>query len=155
MKNKRALFFRIGAILVLIAICAVMMIVGRGHTVYLDNKPMEYNGKTYESPYKISIYVDDEQVAKLYEGERGQATNIGQHFEMTLKIMQSKGGDETTDTYQVKLPYNMDGIIVNIPGFLAGLPEEAYISEFVSAIPDPEPADEEIPSGDEFSMGDF
>ena len=155
MKNKRALFFRIGAIIVLIAICAVMMIVGRGHTVYLDNKPVEYNGTTYESPYKISIYVDDEQAAKLYEGERGQATNIGQTFEVTFKIMQTKGGDETTNTYQIKLPYNMDGVVVNIPGFLAGLPEEAYISEFVSAIPEPVEEDGEIPSGDEFSMGDI
>ena len=32
--NKRALLFRLGAVLVLIAIAACMMVIGRGHTIY-------------------------------------------------------------------------------------------------------------------------
>lgn len=28
----------------------------------------------------------------------------------------------------------MDGVILNIPGYLAGLPQEAYITEFVPAV---------------------
>lgn len=156
MNKKRALLFQIGTIVILLAICALMMVIGRGHTVYLDNKPLEYEGKTYESPYKISIYVDGEQVAKLYEGERGQATNIGQNFEVTLKIMQTKGGEETTGTYQVKLPYSVDGVIINIPAFLGGAPAEAYTSEFVPAVVETaDDAAEEVPGGDEFAMGDF
>ena len=45
MNKKRALLFQIGTIVILLAICAVMMVIGRGHTVYLDNKPLEYEGK--------------------------------------------------------------------------------------------------------------
>ena len=67
--------------LVLVAIGAAMMVIGRGHTVYFDNKSLEYEGQTYESPYKIEIYLDNngqgEAVAKLYDKERGQATQIG------------------------------------------------------------------------------
>ena len=40
--KKRTLFFRIGAIVILLAIAAVMMVIGRGHTVYFDNKKLEY-----------------------------------------------------------------------------------------------------------------
>ena len=112
MKN-RTLFFRIGAIVILLAIAAVMMVIGRGHTVYFDNKKLEYNGETYDTPYKVCVYVNDERVAKLYDKERGMATWIGQNFEMTLEITQEKGGDETTETYQITLPYNMDGIVIN------------------------------------------
>lgn len=145
--------FRIGAILLLVLIAACMMIVGRGHTVYFDNKAIEYHGVTYEAPYKVTVLVNGEQAAKLYEKERGSATNIGQSFEMTLRVMQEKGGSEQEYTYRFKLPYSMDGIVVNIPGFLAGLPEEVTTSEFVSLIPD-EAADEEVPSADEFDLGE-
>ena len=111
--KKRTLFFRLGAIAILLAIAAVMMVIGRGHTVYFDNKKLEVNGETYDTPYKVCVYVGDERVAKLYDKERGMATWIGQNFEMTLEITQEKGGDETTETYQIKLPYNMDGIVIN------------------------------------------
>ena len=121
MSNKRSLLFRCGAILLLVLIAACMMVVGRGHTVYFDNKAIEYQGVTYEAPYKVTVLVKGEQAAKLYEKERGSATNIGQNFEMTLRVMQDKGGSEQEYTYRIKLPYSMDGIVVNIPGFLAGL----------------------------------
>lgn len=152
MHNKKILLIRICAVLVLILISAVMIVIGRGHTVYLDNKPLEYEGKTYEAPYKVTVTVRGEQVAKLYEKERGSATNIGQTFEMTLRVMEKKGGSEQESTYRIKLPYGMDGIVVNIPGFLAGLPEEATMSEFVSLIPE-ESAEENIPEADEFDLG--
>ena len=51
------------------------MIIGRGHTVYIDNKSMEYNGQSYKSPYKVVVFVDGEQVAKLRDKERGMARN--------------------------------------------------------------------------------
>ena len=150
--KKRTLFFRLGAIAILLAIAAVMMVIGRGHTVYFDNKKLEVNGETYDTPYKVCVYVGDERVAKLYDKERGMATWIGQNFEMTLEITQEKGGDETTETYQIKLPYNMDGIVINIPGFLAGLAQDAYISQFVPvATEETTTEDEELP-GDEFGI---
>ena len=49
MKNKtsnRRLIFQLAAVVVLIVIAYAMTIIGRGHTVYLDNKKLEYNGKT-------------------------------------------------------------------------------------------------------------
>ena len=123
------------------------------YTVYLDNKTLDYNGSIYEAPYKVTVTVKGEQAAKLYEKERGSATNIGQNFEMTLAVMEKKGGSETVSTHSIKLPYNMDGIVVNIPGILAGLPEEAWMSEFVSLVPD-EPVDESVPGIDEFDLGE-
>ena len=155
MNKTRMLLFRLGTLAILVAIAAVMMVVGRGHTVYLDNKKLEYQGQEYKTPYKVVVLVKGEQVAKLYDRERGSATNVGQNFEMTLEITQEKGGDETGATYQIKLPYNMDGVIINLPGYLAGLPEEAYLTEFVSTAPEEPEAEEEIPESDEFEMGEF
>ena len=154
--NKtRRLLFRLGTVLILIGICAVMMIIGRGHTVYFDNKQLEYNGTTCECPYKIKVLVKDEQVANLKAKERGMATTIGQNFAMTLKITQEKGGDEVVETYQLKLPYNMDGIVVNLPAYLAGLPEEVWMSEFVPVATSSDAEEEEVPGGDEFELDDL
>ena len=153
--KTRRLLFRLGTVLVLIGICAVMMIIGRGHTVYFDNKKLEYNGTTYECPYKIKVLVKDEQVANLKAKERGMATTIGQNFAMTLKITQEKGGDEVVETYQLKLPYSMDGIVINLPAYLEGLPEEAWMSEFVPVATESSPEDEEVPGSDEFEMEDL
>ena len=154
MNKTRRLLFRLGTLLLLLAIAACMMVIGRGHTVYFDNKKLEYEGVTYEAPYKVTVYVGGEQVAKLNAKERGMATTIGQNFEMELKIMEVKGGDETRETYQIKLPRNLDGIVVNLPAYLAGLPKEAWMSEFVP-LTTQETVEEEVPASDEFGMEDI
>ena len=72
---------------------------------------------------------------------------------MTLKIMQEKNGAETSETYKLKLPYGLDGVVINVPAFVAGLPEEVYMSEFVSLIPE-DTGDEEVPGADEFELSE-
>ena len=41
MKSKRTLLFRILTVVILAAIAAVMMVIGRGHTVYFDTSALE------------------------------------------------------------------------------------------------------------------
>ncbi len=152
MSKTRRLLFRLGTLLVLLAIAACMMVVGRGHTVFLDNKTLEYNGQSYPALYKIEVEKDGETIAKLNKRERGKATNIGQTFDITLRITKEKKGAEEEQTIRIKLPYSMDGIILNLPGYLEGLPEEAYLSEFISS-EETEPAPEdETPAEDEFGI---
>lgn len=145
----RTVLFRVGAVLLLAVIAYSMTIIGRGHTVYMDSKRLDYNGQTYETPYKVVVYVNDEQVAKLYDKERGMSICTGQKFAMTLEITQKKGGTEETQEVSLTLPRNMDGIILNLPALLAGLPEDAYLSEFVSA------PEEEEETGDEGMTDEF
>ena len=149
MNAKRRILYRLGAVVLLLLIAGAMFIVGRGHTVYLDNKSLEYKGRTYASPYKVVVYVNGEQAAKLYDTERGATTCIGQKLTMSLEITKEKGGSEETATITINLPHNMDGIIINMPTLLADLPQEAYLSEFISA--SPEPVEEEIIT-DEFAI---
>lgn len=148
----RSVLFKIGTVLVLIGIAAWMMVIGRGHTVYFDNKAIDINGESVKGPYKVEVYVGGERVAKLMNKERGMATWIGQNFSMELNITQEKKGEETTQSFDIKLPYNMDGIVINLTGLLNGLPQEEYMSEFVPAIQESEP-DEEIVT-DEFAIGE-
>lgn len=81
------------------------------------------------------------------------ATCMGQSFHMTLEITEKKGDEPRVEEIDLKLPYNMDGIIVNLPALLAGLPEEAWMTEFIPA-PEPEDSSEEPNIGDGFGLGE-
>ena len=171
MKAKRRLLFQILAVVLLVAIGYTMTIIGRGHTIYLDSKTLEYDGQTYKPAYKTVVYVDGQQVAKLYDKERGVATCIGQTLTVTLEITQQKGGTEEVYAYNIPVPRKMDNVIINLPGFLAGLPEEAYLSEFIPSpdevlregervmvyVVDVVAAEDEtdVPSDDDFGMEDM
>ncbi len=152
MKTRRWVI-RIAAIVVLIGIGAVMMVIGRGHTVYFDNKSVDYNGASYDDLHKVEVIVNGERAAKLYENERGSAVWIGQNLKMDLVVTADKGSEEAGYSIGLTLPYNMDGVIINIPAILNGLPQEAWLSEFIPA-PDTEEEIEEI-NTDEFAIGDF
>ena len=155
MKNKtRSWIIRAAFLLVLVLIAVVMLRIGRGHTVYFDNRALDYQGTTTAAPYKITVTVNGEQISKLYEKERCSVTNIGDKLELTLEVMQQKGGSKTTTTYNLKLPHNLDGVIINLPGYIAGLPEEAYLEEFIPA-PSTDLDDEEAPVTDDMGLGDM
>ena len=145
--KTRKWIIRIAAVVVLIVVGVIMSIIGRGHTIYLDNKTLEYGGQTYKAPYKVTITVGDEELTKLYDKERGSTTCLGQTFTVTLTVMEKKNGAEETQTYKIPVPKNLDGVIINIPGYLAGLPQEAYLTEFVPAVTE-EPVDE-TPGGED------
>lgn len=152
MKGK-TLLIRLVTLAVVIAIAATMMVIGRGHTLYFDNKTIEdYQGQEYKAFERVVVTVKGEQVAKLGKRERGAATWIGQNFKMTLEITEKKGDEPRIEEISIKLPYGVDGIVVNLPAYLAGLPEDAWFSEFVPMVEE-EPGDEEIPGeGDEFGL---
>jgi len=152
--KKQNLLYPILAVLVLVIVAAVMMVIGRGHTVYFDNKTLELNGETYKAPYKIEVVVKGETVAKLNARDRGMAPCIGQTMHATLIVTQEKKGAEETIEIAVKLPYSLDGVVLNLPGYLAGLPEEDYLSEFIPAVTeaDPDATEETV---DEFGLSEF
>ena len=155
MNKKRMWIIRGCALLAVLAVAAVMLVVGRGHTVYVDNKTLEYNGQTFEALHRSEVWVGGERLSKLAKKERTMTTVIGQGFEMNLINTVNKGDDPTEVTVKLSLPYSWDGIVVNVPGYLASLPQEAWLTEF---IPDPEQVtdeeqetdtgEEEIPMGD-------
>lgn len=132
MDKKRMLIIRITVVVVLIAIAWTMTIVGRGHTIYLDCKKLELDGTTWDTPYKVEVYTGGERVAKLYDNERGSCTCIGQKLKMELVVIWEKGGKEETLELSVPIPKDLDGVVINLPGLMAGLPQSDYMTEFVS-----------------------
>lgn len=135
MKNKRQLIFRLAAIVIILVIAAAMFVIGRGHTVYFDNKTAEYNGQQIDDYYKVQVAVGGKEVAKLSSRDRGMADIMGQTLTMTVTITDTKGAEPHAHKISMGIPYGMDGAIINIPALMAGLPEDAYLSEFEIVAP--------------------
>lgn len=142
--DTKRLVVRLVAVLAILALAVGMFIIGRGHTVYFDNKEIEYNGKTYGTKYSVEVLVKGEKVAKLKDGDRGMANTMGQNFSMELLVKEEKEGNAQKMKVGLPLPYNMDGIIINLPALMAGLPSDAYMSEFIPVPSDEELQDEEV-----------
>ena len=67
MKSKRKIVFSLLLVLVLAGIAAAMMVIGRGHTVYFDNKTVEdYNGQEYKSFEKVVVTVKGEKIGRAH-----------------------------------------------------------------------------------------
>jgi len=154
----KSILFKAGTILVLIGICVAMIFVGRGHTVYVETQPITYEGKTIEAPYKVVVNVKGEEIARLMEKERGKTTCLGQSITLDLEVMDVKGGEKYKKSFDVQLPMEWDGIIINLTGLLADLPQDACLTKYI-AVEEQKAAeeaetDEEI-NTDEFALGDF
>ncbi len=153
-KDKKIWIYRGVALLVVILVAVLMFIIGRGHTVYFDNKSADLNGETIEAPYSIEVYVKGEKVAKLKSGERGMADTMGQSFDMQLVVTKEKGGNSSKIHVSLPLPYELDGIVLNLPVMLAGKGPEDYMTEFVP-IPSAEEEKEDVSIDETEGLMDF
>ena len=149
--KKRRILIRLIALALIIALGAAMMIIGRGHTVYFDNKDLTADGTDYTAFYKVEVFVNDVSVAKLGEGDRGMVSTMGQDFKMVLHITPKKDAKKVGSAVTLKLPYNLDGIILNLPALLSGATEDIYMEEFIPA-PVTEDPSEDVVVTDEFEM---
>lgn len=154
-KDKKVWIFRAIALLLVLAIAVTMFIIGRGHTVYFDNKSAEVGGQTIETPYSIEVYVKGEKAAKLKSGERGMAETMGQAFDMQLVVTKEKGGTSSRINVSLPIPYSMDGVIINLPVMLAGKGPEDYMTEFIPTPSAEESADEEVITDETGDLMDF
>ena len=145
----KVLAIRIGAVVLLLLVAALMMLIGRGHTIYLDNKTVEVEGQTIEAFHKVTVYSGSEKVAKLSKRDRGMCDNIGQSVTLTVDVVREKEGDTERYTAKLKLPYSMDGILINIPAYVAGLPEADYLSEYIIEVVEEDTEDEGVPGAEE------
>ena len=154
MKISKSMLYKILTVVAILILAAVMMIIGRGHTIYLDNKAYDAQSGSYPAYYRTDIDVKNNEVQKLSARERGSATFMGQSVKITVTYMETKNSQKQTETFRIKVPYGWDGIIINLPALLHGEPKSAYMSQFIETPVEPSNA-EEVVVTDEFVVGDI
>ena len=156
MKISRTTWFRIAAVAFILLLAGLMMIIGRGHTIYLDDKTLEKDGKTWQALYRIdaSVAGSTQEPQTLYARERVLFTVMGQKATLHLQYMEAKGGDKVPVDVSIRIPYGMDGVIVNLPALLAGESQDVFMSEFIT-VPDVGDTSAEVVVTDEFAVTDI
>ena len=127
--NLRRVLFTSCLVIVLIAIAIVCFIVGRGHTIYFDNKAVSGSISSYDT---IEVYYDGGKVGTLNDGDRASQTITGQKLDVKLIVKKTESSSRETLEREIELPYNMDGIVINLPAYLEGADVDTYLTEFVS-----------------------
>ena len=151
-KKLRRILYTAGLFAIIVAICVVCFIIGRGHTVYFDNKSIE--GTNYNAYSGIDLYYKGEKVTTLGKTERISITLTGQKCPVQVVGKKTKADKGTPIDVTFELPYNMDGIVINLPAYLDGADESEYMSEFVSlaTVIETDNSNDEVRQTDEFGM---
>ena len=150
MKISKSMLYKILTVVAILILAAVMMIIGRGHTIYLDNKAMD----SYSAYYRTDIDVKNNEVQKLSARERGSATFMGQSVKVTVTYMETKNSQKKTETFKIKVPYGWDGIIINLPALIKGLDKSVYMTQFIETPVEVSATDETVVT-DEFAVSDI
>lgn len=152
---NKTFWYRAACILLLVLIAALMIIIGRKHIVYLDNKALEYEGGKVNALYKVEFVNNSGETKKLYQRERGETSIMGQSTTLTLLVTEKKGGEEVEHKIKISIPFKKDAVVINVPALLAGLDQSIWMTDFVSLATTSETsaAEEEVVLGDDFGFG--
>ena len=152
-KTNRTFWFRTASILLLIVIAVIMVIIGRKHIVYIDNKALEYDGGKVSALYKIEFVNQNGETKKLYQRERGEIDFMGQSHTLNLTVTEKKGGEEVVHKIKLNIPFGKDAVVVNVPALLAGLDQSIWMTDFVSLATTTTAEDAEVNLSDDFGIG--
>lgn len=154
MKVKRQTLFIIGAILLLIGIAVWMLMIGRGHIIYIDNKTIEYNGTEYKALNLVELSAKGNKSQEAFARDRIQFVCVGQKLKIDYEATMKKTSLPEEGVLEMKIPYSWDAVVINLPAYFAGLPEEVWFTEFIQVPSTDLSANEEIIL-DEFSTSGF
>lgn len=112
---------KIGLVIFYLLLMALMFLLGRSHTVLIDNKS-DPNG-AYKAIDECTISFNGEKPIEMFKGDRDKIMLRGQTHR--VKVSFFNGQEEITGT--ITIPLFEDAVMVSIPAFVKG---ENAVSHF-------------------------
>ena len=109
-------------IAVYVGVIALAYVLGKGHTILVDNKDVE--SAQLQAFDDVVVGVDNQETTELTSGDRDMFKVTGQRHRITLEIM---GRDDKVQK-EIVLPLGQDMILVSLPKLVAGI--EPYMEPF-------------------------
>jgi len=136
----RRLLVRSGIIVVYVLLVGIVFVLGKGHTLIVDNK------KTLESEAidGIVVSIDGKEGMELYAGDRDMAKLKGQRHRVSVETIT---GEKKLEKSFV-LPIDGDMLLLSVPKLMAG--QENFLEPFVPR-DQPRPADEQVGDNNVFT----
>lgn len=125
MKISRRFYVRSIALVLLVLLFVVMFLIGKQHSVLIDNRNVEVNGIEYKALNIVEFYIDNEDGIELAKRDRDQVDVTGQSHKVKV-VYTDSNWDEIELERKVKLPLNEDMLLFSIPAFIAS-PDDVSI----------------------------
>jgi hypothetical protein len=132
---RRRLAIRGALVALLVALGAFSMIVGRGHTIVLDD--MKSKDGAYEAVRMLSARIGHGKEIELSTGVRELVTVSGQRHKLVVDWMDGQAPLEQ----EISIPFGQDFVIVYLPKLKAGM--DGWVEPF---FPYANPAPAEAPA---------
>jgi len=140
--RTRRIVVRAALVVVYLGLAALAFVLGKGHTILLDNKDAEDGSVSAFDG--VLVTVDRQEEQEMYLGDRLAATVMGQSH--TVAIEDFNG--ETKVERRFRVPLGADMVLLSIPKLAAGI--EPALEPFTAAQAQP-PADEAEVETNEFT----
>ena len=103
------------ALLSLIALGVWLFYIGREHQVFLDNRSMEVDGRSFKALEQVNVSVNGANPLELYPRDRDMAKAVGPSFTVKVEVLDSMGGDvvRTIET-KVDMGFGRD-VMLSLP----------------------------------------
>jgi len=128
--NRRKLFIRAAAIVLIILFGVLMAFIGRQHTILLDNKNIEINGTELKALSLVEIQVDDEPSMELAKRDRDLVLVQGQRHTVIVTYADENWNEFVLEK-KFKIPFGQDMFLFSIPAFINDIDDvDSYIQPF-------------------------
>jgi hypothetical protein len=144
--TTRRLFVRIGLVVVYVLLVAVVFVLGKGHTLLIDNKDLSDGSATAIDGILVSV--DGREALELYAGDRDMVQLKGQRHRIDVELIT---GEKKIDGKRFSLPLDTDMLILSVPKLVAG--QGSYIETFVPR-DQPRPVDDQVGNTNAFTSPD-
>ena len=81
----------------LLALGVALFYVGREHRIFLDNKTIEADGKTFRAMEQVNVSVNGGAPVELLARDRDVVKTVGPSFSLRVEVLDSMGGRRGAD----------------------------------------------------------
>lgn len=130
MKINRRFYIRAIAIVLVILFAILMALIGKQHSILIDNKNIEINGQEIKALQLVEVQVDKQDSIELAKRDRVQADIQGQSFKLYV-VYTDDNWEEYELEKKIKVPFSQDMLILSIPAFIEDIEDvDSYLQPF-------------------------
>ena len=127
--SRRRHLFQLAAIVFMLLLAVLMFFIGRQHTILLDNKTLEVEGKSYLAFSIVEVAVDRLERLELAARDRDKADVLGQNHVLSVWYT-DKAFEEHELKVKFSIPVGQDMVLISLPALVGGAAQSVWLQPY-------------------------
>ena len=127
--SGRRHLFQLAAMVLVLLLGVLMFFIGRQHTILLDNKTLEVEGKSYQAFSIVEVAVDSLERLELAARDRDKAEVLGQRHVLSVWYT-DKSFEEHELKVKFRVPVGQDMVLISLPALVGGAEESVWLQPY-------------------------